>query len=395
LAYPEKLSPEINLLLVAASDANIKREMDVLRHPQLDWDALLYEAGRHGLKPLLSRWLENITLPAVPVVVLTELQQARQTNLLRNLRMTGELWEILELFTSRSITAVPFKGPTLAVLANADLSWRQFSDLDLLLDRRDIARASELLRTRGYELSLDWAATQDARFLEVTYALEFFHPDKSLLVELHWELFPKYLGFRFEFAELRQRLVSVQAGGKQMQTLAPEDLLLYLCAHGAKHFWETLQGVVDVAVLLAQRADWPWESLLAEARTRNLERVTLLGLLLAKNLLGAGVPDWITQRAARDAQLSRLLEQTIQQMLSPQIVSHRLNRQFNYFFQLQDNWRARWRYLLRLIVAPNVGDWQFQPLPNHLIFLYALLRPFRLLKKYVGGARRSGATADS
>jgi hypothetical protein len=180
-----------------------------------------------------------------------------------------------------------------------------------------------------------------------------------------------------------------------MQTLAPEDLLLYLCAHGAKHFWETLHGVVDVAVLLKQRADWPWEKLLAEARARNLERVSLLGLLLAKNLLGAAVPDWLAERAARDRQLLRLLEQTIQQMLTPQAVSNRLNRQFSYFFKLQDGWRARWRYWLRVVVAPNVGDWQFLPLPRQLVFLYALLRPFRLLRKYLGSAPRDHTTARS
>lgn len=357
-----------------------------VRHPQFDWDVLLHEADRHGLNPLLSRWLENAAPHAVSAGIRAELQQARQANLLRNLRLTGELWELLELFTNHNLTAVPFKGPTLAALANEDLSWRQFGDLDLLLDRRDIARASELLRARGYKLSLDWAATRDARFLEVTYALEFFHPEKSLLVELHWALFPKYLGFHFAFAEMRQRLVSVQVGGKLMQTLALDDLLLYLCAHGAKHFWETLHGVVDMAVLLQQRADWPWEKLLAEARVRNLERVVLLGLLLAKNLLGAAVPDWIAERAARDRQLTRLLEQTVQQMLAPQVVSNRLNRQFSYFFKLQDGWRAQLLYLLRVVVAPNVGDWQFLPLPNRLVFLYALLRPLRLLKKYVGGA---------
>ena len=398
LALLEISSTEIKLLLAAAqpSATNGKQQWDELAQQlQFDWRSLLHEAGRHGLNPLLCRWLESGAPHAVPVAVLAELQQARQANLLRSLRLTGELWELLELFTSHHITAVPFKGPTLAALANEDLSWRQFGDLDLLLDRQDIARASELLRARGYELNLDWAATQDARFLEVTYALEFFHPEKSLLVELHWALFPKYLGFRFEFAEMRQRLVSVQTGGKQMQTLALEDLLLYLCAHGAKHFWETLHGVVDVAFLLKQRADWPWEKLLAEARARNLERVSLLGLLLAKNLLGAAVPDWIAERVARDEPLTRLLEQTVQQMLAAPVVSNRLKRQFSYFFKLQDGRRAQLLYLLRVVVAPNVGDWQFLPLPKQLLFLYALLRPFRLLKKHLGGAPQNHTAAHS
>jgi hypothetical protein len=379
---PETLSLEMKFLLMAVRIGPAKLPADWTNiSPALQWDKVLAEARRQGVALQLCSWLETTSI--APPTVLDELRRLRQSNMLRNLQMTGELFALVELLTRHGIQAIPFKGPTLAALAGEELSWRSFGDLDLLVDRRAVAKASELLRDRGYELNLDWAASQDVRFLDVTYTLEFFNRANGVMVELHWELFPRYLGFEFQFADLRQRLITVKPGGKALATLGPEDLLLYLCAHGAKHCWEHLNGVVDLARLLVSRNDWQWETLLASARQRKVERVTPLGLLLAHGLLNAPLPEWLIQQLSQDRALVRLGEATTKEMLSSQPVESGMQGQFRYFLQLQQSWPARLRYLLRLCTAPNVGDWEFQPLPRRWAFLYAFLRPFRLLKKYL------------
>lgn len=79
----------------------------------------------------------------------------------------------------------------------------------------------------------------------------------------------------------------------------------------------------------------------------------------------------------------RLAEATVAEMFFPKQQDGGMQRQFRYFLQLQQGWRARLLYLLRLVVAPNVGDWEFQPLPHQWAFLYVVLRPLRLMKKYL------------
>lgn len=380
--WPNKLSFETQLVLTAAHVGPAQLTCDwIAALPALQWDKVMAEARRQGVTVQLCHWLE--VTGVAPAAVLDELRQLRQNNTLRNLRMTGELFALVELLGRNGIQAIPFKGPTLAALAGEELSWRSFGDLDLLIDRQAVAKASDLLRDRGYELNLAWAASQDPRFLDVTYTLEFFNQASGVMVELHWELFPRYLGFDFRFADLQQRLITVKPGGKAMQTLGPEDLLLYLCAHGAKHCWEHLNGVVDVTRLIVSREDWQWASLLTLARQRQVARVTHLGLLLAHGLLGAPLPAWVVRQLTQDHALVRLAGKTVTEMLSPEPAERRMQSQFRYFFQLQQNWPTRLHYLLRLFTAPNVGDWEFQPLPRNWAFLYAFLRPFRLLKKYL------------
>jgi hypothetical protein len=50
-----------------------------------------------------------------------------------------------------------------------------------------------------------------------------------------------------------------------------------------------------------------------------------------------------------------------------------------FFYDIQDGLQSRLRYLLRLLFAPNLGDWSFVRLPVRLTFLYAFLRPDRFL----------------
>jgi len=74
-----------------------------------------------------------------------------RSNVQRNLLLTAELLRLLDLFAVHGIAAAPFKGPVLAASAYEDLSLRQFSDLDVLVNRRDILKAEGLLASQGYE----------------------------------------------------------------------------------------------------------------------------------------------------------------------------------------------------------------------------------------------------
>jgi len=382
----DHLTQEFALLIAAARIAPDDPPADwerVIGECPPDWDRLFDLAAAHSMTPLLARFLRQHCPDAVPPAVMEALQQVVANNTASSLGKTGELWRILESFRAEGIFAIPFKGPTLAALLYDNLTWRQYGDLDLFLDRGDVARASELLHERGYRLNLDWAATQDARFQDAAYALEFKHPQTGLLVELHWELFHHSLAFGFDFNQLRQRAINVSPGGKPMVTLGPEDLLLYLCAHGAKHCWSSLGWVVDVARLIERRGDLDCDRLFAFARSQKIERHLLLGLLLAGDLLGAQLPQLPRQRIESDRSLKPLATQVAEWWMTHADPAGSMATQFTFYLKLQERLPDKIRYLLRLFSTPNVGDWEFLPLPTRWHFLYSVMRPIRLINKYV------------
>ena len=78
-----------------------------------------------------------------------------------------------------------------------------------------------------------------------------------------------------------------------------------LCVHGAKHFWDRLGWIFDVAELIvAQPVDWPLTMRIA-AKLKST-RLLLLGLYLAHDLLDAPVPETILEQARRDSNVQWL-----------------------------------------------------------------------------------------
>jgi hypothetical protein len=71
--------------------------------------------------------------------------------------------------------------------------------------------------------------------------------------------------------------------------LSPEHLALFLCAHGAKHYWERLGWICDVGRLLQVEKTVDWTGVFAEASETDTSRILSLGLLLARDLLGAEI----------------------------------------------------------------------------------------------------------
>src|SRR5436190_1015503 len=72
--------------------------------------------------------------------------------------------------------------------------------------------------------------------------------------------------------------------------LSPECILLLLCLHGSAHKWEMLKWVLDIAEMLRACPDLDWGKVTNEARRTGSERMVAVGLVLARDLLGAVIP---------------------------------------------------------------------------------------------------------
>jgi hypothetical protein len=109
------------------------------------------------------------------------------------------------------------------------------------------------------------------------------------LVELQWALLPNFYAVDLRVGELVERARQTLLSGCQAPCLSPEDSLIVLCLHAAKHLWTRLIWVCDIAESLrTQRID---DSLVA-TRARELGVVRMLGVSfwLAQHLLCANLP---------------------------------------------------------------------------------------------------------
>jgi hypothetical protein len=344
----------------------------------VDWRRLLEVAGgRHGMRPLLYRHLNAVCPDAVPSSILESLRADATLNAVRNLVLRRALVRLLGLLEFHGIPAVPYKGPALAEHLYGLPGLRCISDLDVLVRRRDVARARALLAGDSRSIrqpdSADAAATVAASGPYYCTA-RMYEGGAEINVELHWRL-PTTFGL--EPDRLWERVRPAPRLGVTVLELPPEDLLLVLCAHGFKHYWHSLKWICDVRELIRTYPDLDWPALVRDADALRARRILLLGLRLAADLLDADLPGDVL-RLARADRVVDAIESRVRRRLFDD-AKRPVGPLDN--LRIRQDWPSRGRYVLdaaRYLVQPTTEDRNSIRLPAILGFLYPLVRMARL-----------------
>ncbi len=375
--------PEPTLLLLLARTeltAEQQARCDALAGAA-DWDVFIPLAQRHGLLPLVHWHLSRLRANPLPLLWQEFVQRYMQTIAHSNLGLTAELVRIVRGLCERGVTAVPYKGPVVAGQLYGNLALRTFGDLDILVREREIGAAAEALEALGYRATFGFdPADPHRRGAPGQYA--FVHREQPRLLELHTEATLRYFPVRADFDEFWERLRPAPLGGASVSTLALEDLLLFLCVHGAKDFWERLAWIADVAQLVCQHPRLDWEAALGRAERYGAGRIVRLGLALAQDLLEAPLPETVAAPVRADAAAASLARQVGRQLFEESRGMQGLLQRFWFRVRLHGRLGGGVRYAARLTFSPTDEDWEAVPLPRPLHFLYYLVRPARLVWKY-------------
>ncbi|MCA1591836.1 MAG: nucleotidyltransferase family protein [Acidobacteria bacterium] len=376
--------PERELLLCAArthvSDEVARRIRELLGE-NLNWEYLYQQAKRHSVLQLIY-WQLNATAPGgTPSVPLKKLKDNYRDNAARNLFLAGELVRIIRSFEENGVQAIPYKGPALALTAYGNLALRRFVDLDIMVRKQDVTRAIELLEAHGYQSQLQLNAAQRSMLLAAQHNFPFTRDEGRLIVELHWEVAARRFASSLSAEAMWGRLRMMTINHVEMRTLSTEDLLLSLCVHGAKHLWERLAWICDVAELINSHPDLDWPWIFQRAEQSGHKRMLLLGLRLSNELLGAALPEEVREKAFAGKEVAALSRQVVERMFEGSEYSPAgLFQAMRFNVSARKRWGDKFRYL-HFIMTPTDGDLAFAALPARLSFVYYLLRPLRLMLK--------------
>jgi Uncharacterised nucleotidyltransferase len=382
---PIELPPEVSLLLdCARTQTDIETALRIRETAgrPLDWDRLIEVSLTHGLMPLLYENLKAHAADVVPPNYLQRLKDLFQKNAARTTLLAGELFRILDLFAAEGIEAMPYKGPAIAVMIYGRLTNRQFVDLDILVRRRDVWRGQQILIAQGYEPHFNITERQLPAFLKLGYVQMFTRDRGQSVVELHWGIASRFFSFPLDTDRFWDRLRYTDLLGRKILAPSFEDLLLILCVHGAKDLWERLEWICGIAELLRTSNDIDWETVNRNAKELGVERIVLLGLCLARELFNANLPDKVLHDIEAQPMIATLAREVRGSVLRIDPQTPSLRQRILFHLRTRERVRDRIRYCVRLLFTTTPIDWQTVSLPASLSFVYALLRPFRLAKKY-------------
>ncbi len=248
-------------------------------------------------------------------------------------------------------------------------------------------RARDVLIRMGYQCHPAWNGPGEKFLLRSQHNIPLTREGGRLLVELHWEVASEQFAPGLGAEQFWDRLQPLTLNDKRFRTLAPEDLLIALCVHGAKHLWERLAWICDVAELM-KASELNWQRILERAQLAGHERMLGLGLYLAESLLGVPVPDPVGNVVINDRAIESLADEVMARLFN-QTTQHPagVGRTLIFNLRTHGNLSSRIRYC-RFAITPTDADLGIIPLPYALRSVYYLLRPFRLFAAGLQGSAR-------
>ncbi len=371
------------VLLECASPAfDSQRLVELTR--SADWSQLLVLAEEHGVLGHLAKCLRELDENLVPEEIRKTLLERHRAQVFSTLRLTAELFCILQLFAAKDIPALVVKGPVLAMQAYGDPAMRSYGDLDLLVHQRNIRRATELLQAIGYQATVPLRVI-DAGKIPGQYL--FAKPEAKLLVELHNDFTLRYFPRRLPLEKFFARHMLVHLDAHEIPALAVEDELVYICIHGTKHFWERLSWIADVAALVTHQSGIDWQGVTATAKEVGAERMLHTGLRLASDVLHADLPEAVLLAVQGDVGAGKLAVCVRTWLAAAGNAPPTLLERVAFRLRMRGSGFSAPAYLLRLSLFPTEEDWKPGAGESRHGFLEALRRPFRLARKYARGGK--------
>ncbi len=379
----ELLEAEWALLLECARpQPDLRRLAERLRAP-INWPSLIAFAEDHCVLGVVAARIAAFDESVIQQEQRDYLRTWRRAQTLFTMNLTAEMFRLFERFAAAGIEAVVIKGPVLSARCYGDPGLRQYGDLDLIVRGEDILRTTELMLSGGYEASVPIAAIQ-AKKIPGEY--NFRQPVTKLLIEFHTEGTFRYHPRPLPVEKLFARQVRVKIDSHEVPALSPEDELLLICVHGAKHFWEQLSYVADVAAFVS-RQELDWKRVLAAAEEVRAERMLSVGLRLAADLLGTPLPANIAAQVQNDEAIGRLVRQIIQWLPAAGTVPLGIFVRAMFRIRIRGGIFSGVGYLFRLSFSPTEDDWTEGAEDKRHWLLDAMGRPFRLAKKYGSGGK--------
>jgi hypothetical protein len=169
-----------------------------------------------------------------------------------------------------------------------------------------------------------------------------------------------------------------------VKTPSPEDLVLVLSVHAAKHVWGRLLWICDIAQII-KLENLDWNLVGRRARKFGIERILHVTLLLAKRLLAAPLPEAIEGVASADRDAQALADEIGLSLARGVSYDVESISYFRLMMRLRERSADRWRFLTRLTFTPGPGEWEAVRLPKILFPIYRGVRLARLAGRLVRG----------
>ena len=349
---------------------------DSLRE-NIDWEYLINQAEQHQVIPHLYQSI-RCNKDLFPKKLFFKLEKKYKNIVANNLLFSSELLRIMDCFEKKSIKASPFKGPVLNSYLYGQNIPRQYCDLDILISKDDLEIVQEILLENNFVPHMNLSKTQFLHYRKYFNYLSYRKSESIINIDIHWSLFSESFSFSSKEKKLFNKLVSVKFNDQDIETFSGLDLLFLLCIHGAKHGWQKLIWILDLAKLI-QTNKYDLHRINKYSDYKGATKMVFVGLLLAKDMFDVQLPGDLLN--SEKSKLDKITEQ-IKTNYYEGDNKKNFSKEKIYFNSLE-NKSDKFAFIYDFIFRPTINEFSLINLPERFSFIYFFIRIIRLLVRSI------------
>lgn len=277
---------------------------------EVDWPLLLRTARFHRVEGHVWNCLHSIAAD-IPCEIRDALLRDTNTIVATNLHILLEARDVCLAFTKQQVPVLTLKGLTVGALAYPNPMLKMGWDIDILIAGRDLDKAAAELSKRGYCPTIPATPADLKRWHLTRKESVWRRSSDNLHIEIHTRLADNPMLIPGVGLNSPQQQVEILAG-ISLPTLAGDELIAYLCVHGASSLWFRLKWITDLAAILHRLGPDRLEHVYERSLELGAGRASALAFLHADDLFGTlsatrlrarlekdGVSRWLARSAFR------------------------------------------------------------------------------------------------
>jgi hypothetical protein len=345
---------------------------------RINWNRFKELVSYHEIHPILYPVVLDYEF-LFPRGIITFLKDNYFYNLIINQRLLDEFSCISEAFKKVKIPMVPLKGVAFLRDTYSHIPSRRMSDIDLLVEKNNLAQARIILSDLGFVERLEGLSQSYWLERQCHIPLLKNNSDKDIIaLDLHFGL-----DFKREKGGILPQLWSRACGG----TLAPEDALFSLALH-QRRFGKSfcLKNVVDAGLILRKyQNSFDWDYVIKQARSGRMCSTAFFLLAQVKNIFDAEIHMPNLNVLCSSHLKRKLISFFIKKNVFIDASARKANELYlKSHFLLYDDFFEPIKYILNIPQEQFAKFYKLKPYSKRTVFLYNFRILYILYRSVLG-----------
>ena len=366
---------------------NIEVQEFVEKH-EINWEQFLVSSRLHNVRPVVYKTLISIVIP-IPSDVVKIMKGELSFLIANNWNLGIETERLSLLLSSQNIQALPYKGAAFGKQFYGDLTSREGYDIDFAIKKEDLAKVISIMEQDGYLVFNEmYYYLGEHRYIKEYKDIsfnKFSNGGRLYHTEFHWTVEERFLSMHQNVSNLFSNAgEKITLFKKPLASLgANKHFVAIVINHVFRDVLKDIKPLLDIGKCIEDHSQvLNWVEIDDYLENLKLRKGFNSATLFVEQLLGVKNKNNIN---------SKVPEQVIKQFKKHALRLHPtgwiysgsiafISTQLALRENLKDKLGFSTAYL-RYCFYPTEIELQIVKLPKKMIFIYPVLRLFRILLK--------------